>query len=488
MNNELKALLRTDFTSFIQKVFTTVDPNNEYLYNWHIGLIAEYLIACQKGEIKRLIINIPPRHLKSISVAVAFPAWLLGHNPSEQIMCASYASALSKKHSMDCRHVIQSEWYKELFPKTLLVDDQNTQTKFVTTERGYRMATSVGGTTTGEGGNFLIVDDLHNAMQAESDIERMNANNWFDRSFSTRLNDKKKGCIIAIMQRLHTHDLTGHLMTKGGWELLKLPLIAEENESWNKGNILKKRNIGDLLHEERMSPKEIELQKIDLGPYGFAGQYQQRPTPEGGGKFKRDWRRSYEKIDWSNMNRYIICDPANSKRKKSDYTAVWVIGAAQDKNYYAIDIIRDRLNLKERVELIIDLHKKYQPLNTGYQCFGMEGDIQAIIMEQERINYRFNIKEIKNNAGKHERIERLVPPFAAGKIYLPKVLYKTNYEGKVIDVVNEFDHQEYEAFPVGLHDDMLDALAMIFDMDIIFPGNQTISYNRLYQNNEWAKL
>ena len=133
---ERQALLRNNLTAFTEKVFSHVDPGAKYLPNWHIGLIAEYLKACQNGDIQRLIINIPPRHLKSISVAVAFPAWLLGHNPSEQIMCASYSQTLSESHSLNCRLVVESDWYQWLFPDTRIVDDQNTKRKFVTTQRG----------------------------------------------------------------------------------------------------------------------------------------------------------------------------------------------------------------------------------------------------------------------------------------------------------------------------------------------------------------
>lgn len=476
-----KAILKNDLSMFIGQVVETVDPAANYLHNWHIDLIAEYLRACQTGEITRLIINIPPRHLKSISVAVAFPAWLLGHNPSEQIMCASYSQELSFKHSLDCRLIVQSPWYQQLFPQTQLVEDQNTKRKFVTTERGYRIATSVGGTATGEGGNFLIVDDPINAMQGQSEVMRTSANTWFDQTFSNRLNDKKKGCIIVIMQRLHEEDLTGHLLKKGGWECLRLPMIAEEEEVLERGSIRRVRHVGDYLHADRMGNEEIEREKNALGPYGFAGQYQQRPSPEGGGEFRKEWIQYYETLTINTLNKYILVDPANSKAKDSDYTAICVIGVGPDRNIYVIDWIRDKLSVKEREDIVFELHAKYKPLGVAYEKYGMQVDSEWLKLAMEHRNYRFHITEVGGTLQKEVRIRRLLPYFYNHKIYLPRVLYKSNYENKPIEIIDQFIHKEYLTFPVGLHDDMLDSLSRFCDLNLQYPGSNTIDYYNLYK-------
>ncbi len=478
----LEALLRTDLSFFTHKVFKTVDPSAIYLHNWHIDLIAEYLKACQCGDITRLIINIPPRHLKSISVAVSFPAWLLGHNPSEKIMCASYSQELSYKHSLDCRLVVESQWYKDTFPESVIVSDQNTKRKFVTTQRGHRIATSVGGTATGEGANFLIVDDPLSAMQGQSDVMRSTANSWFEQTFSSRLNDKKKGVIIIIMQRLHQDDLTGYLLKKGGWDHLCLPMIAEKDEVLEKGVIRVCRTTGEYLHKERMGDKELESEKLALGSYAFSGQYQQRPSPEGGGEFRREWVKYYESIGVDNLNKYIVIDPANTKTRQSDYTAMWVLGFGGDKNCYVVDIIRDKLNPKERVDTLFDLHTKYKPIGVLYQQYGIESDVENIKYEMGRRNYHFHIESVSSRLSKTSRIERLIPWFFDGRIWFPKTLFKNNYLNKVFDIVEEFIVQEYIAFPVGLHDDMLDSLAMICDIkNIQYPGNNTIDYYALYK-------
>lgn len=192
MKPKINLLLQNDLTSFIQKCFATVNPSTEYQFNWHISLIAEHLIACEKREIKRLIINIPPRHLKSLIVNVAWPAWLLGQNPANRFISASYSQALATKHSLDSRLIINSDWYKENFPKTKLTSDQNQKEKFVTTKRGFRLATSVGGTLTGEGGDFLILDDPHNPANINSRTIREGTINWYEQVFSSRLDDKKR--------------------------------------------------------------------------------------------------------------------------------------------------------------------------------------------------------------------------------------------------------------------------------------------------------
>jgi predicted phage terminase large subunit-like protein len=443
--------------------------------------MSEYLLACQKGEITRLIINVPPRHLKSISVAISFPAWLLGHNPSEQIMCASYAQGLSDNHSRNCRMVVEADWYKDIFPSTELSVDQNTKKKFTTTACGHRIATSVGGTVTGLGGNFLIVDDPLNAGAQMSEASRNEANNWFDQVYSTRLNDKKKGVIIVIMQRLHEDDLTGHLLKKGGWEHLCLPAVAEKDEVLERGTIRITRTVGQFLHEERMGRKEIEQEKIALGSYGFAGQYQQRPSPEGGGEFRKEWLCYYETIAVNTLNTYIIVDPANSKSKQSDYTAIIVVGAGGDGNLYVIDIIRDKLGVKQREDILFELHAKYKPKSVVYEKYGMQVDSDWIRRSMDDRNYRFHIEDVGGKLSKTDRILRLRNYFVDHKIWLPKTLYKANYQNKVIDVIEEFIIQEYLTFPVGVHDDMLDALSRICDINIQYPNKSNIDYYALYK-------
>ena len=477
---QLRAGYRTDLSRFIQRSFSIIDPNANYLHNWHIDLIAEYLRACQTGEITRLIINVPPRFLKSISVSVAFPAWLLGHNPSEQITCVSYSGTLAKKHSSDTLAIMCTDWYKSLFPETKLVIEN--QLELRTEQRGFRVCTSTMGTLTGMGGNFILVDDPLSQMQAHSMTERDKCQLWFN-SLSNRLNDKNNGCIIVIMQRLHSLDTSGILLEQGGWEHLKLPLIAEQDEVLKCGKIKVIRKEGELLHKERMGQEAVDRSKRELGAYAFSGEMQQNPSPTGGGEFKKDWMRFYKgKLSASAFNNYILVDPANSKRKQSDYTSMCVVGLGADKNLYVLDWVRDKLNLREREDALFDLHLRWKPKYVLYEKYGMMVDADVMRNAMDQRNYRFTITEVAGKLSKEDRIRRLIPYFADGRVWFPNELIRATYEGVAVDLVQEFIHQEYLTFPVGVHDDMIDSLSRIFDANLIWPGDSQVDYYSFYRN------
>jgi hypothetical protein len=290
---------REDFQSFLRMVVATVSPGAAFQPNWHLEAIGAYLAACAKGEVKRLIINMPPRMLKSVTVSVAWPAWLIGHDAKTRIMAASYAQSLSIKHSLDCRLVIESPWYQEIFPDTRLARDQNEKDKFVTTGRGHRIAVSVGGAATGEGGNILIVDDPLNPLQAGQRALREAANRWFDHTFLTRLDDKKRGSIVVVMQRLHAEDLSGHLLQKGGWELLSLPATAPQRVVITRGSFTKERAEGEVLHEAREDAAMLAQVKRELGSANFNAQYQQAPLGEAEGVVKLGWFGRFDLAQWN---------------------------------------------------------------------------------------------------------------------------------------------------------------------------------------------
>ena len=230
-SNEYQTLLRQDFCRFIHRCFYQLNPQTEFLPNWHIEVIASELERCRRGETKRLIINVPPRSLKSHCASIAFPAFLLGHNPAAQIICASYGQQLADKLAADCRSVLMSRWYQSLFPQTRLASGRQALSDFMTTKQGVRLSTSVGGILTGRGADFIIIDDPLKPEEALSEAQRRSVNDWYDHTLISRLNDKRNGCIILIMQRLHEDDLVGHVQTLENWRVLKFPAIAEENES-----------------------------------------------------------------------------------------------------------------------------------------------------------------------------------------------------------------------------------------------------------------
>ena len=295
---------------------------------------------------------------------------------------------------------------------------------------GHRYAAGVGGTITGFGGEYLIVDDPINALQAGSLVIRDEANKWHDGTWSTRLNNQKTDVMILIMQRLHNNDVTGHLLEQGGWEHLKIPLVAETDIVYDFGRFKHTYAEGDLLHEDRIGVKEVDSLKRTLGPYGYAGQYQQSPSPEGGGRFRRDWLEYYEKADKSLLNCYMMIDPANSKKESADYTVIIVIGLGQDDNIYILDILRDKLNPREREDAVFAMHRKYKPMDVVYEKYGMQVDIDWIKDSMARRNYHFHMKEFGGRISKEERVGRLIPYFADHRIWFPREMHKTGYDGK----------------------------------------------------------
>jgi len=221
--------------TFIRKSFGTVAPAVSYQHNWHIDTIAWHLQQCLDGKINRLIITLPPRSLKSICASVAFPAWALGRNPGLRIICASYANELTRKHALDCRAVMESDWYRDTFPGTRLHPDKNTELEFMTTARGYRYGTSVGGTLTGRGGNFLIIDDPMKSGDAMSATKRDSVKHWFDGTVYSRLDNKAEDVIVLIMQRVHVDDLVGHVLENEEWTHINIPAIAEIDQEYEVG-------------------------------------------------------------------------------------------------------------------------------------------------------------------------------------------------------------------------------------------------------------
>jgi len=273
---------------FIEPVFETVSPGDRYVHNWHIDCISEHLHAVYDGEIKNIIINICPGSTKSILCNVALPAWLLGQDPTTRILSASYSGDLAKKFSALTRLVLEQQWYKSLFPDTVISADENEKRKFVTTRRGFRMATSVGGSATGEHADWLILDDPQKPDEALSETLRHNTNFWTDNTFLTRKVDKRTSKTVLVMQRLHEDDTTGHLLETGNWFHLKIPAICEEHTKYMIGDKkVAERNTGELIDPVRLPKDILEEERRTLGEYAYAGQFQQRPSPLGGWLLQR---------------------------------------------------------------------------------------------------------------------------------------------------------------------------------------------------------
>jgi len=224
---------------------------------------------------------------------------------------------------------------------------------------------------------------------------------------------------------------------------------------------------GEVDGEPYHMPAELlATKRREMGPYTFACQMLQNPVADATQGFKADWLKYWRPDNWAAMNRYILVDAASEKKKGSDYTAMWVVGLGNDRNFYVIDIVRDRLNLTERADTLFTLHRKYRPMGVGYEKYGAMADVEHIRDRQNRENYRFQITELGGQMPKNDRIRRLIPDFEQGRWYLPESLHRTNYEKLTRDLVFDFVEQEYKAFPVASHDDMLDALSRIYEEDL----------------------
>ena len=315
--------------------------------NWHLEVIAAKLTAVREGKIRRLIINLPPRHLKSLMASIAFPAWCLGHDPSAQILCVSYAQDLADKLARDCRSIMMSPWYRRIFPTRLAPHRQAVQ-EFITTRQGYRLATSTGGVLTGRGADIILIDDPLKPEEALSDAQRQAANDWYDHTLYSRQNDKRRGAIVIIMQRLHEDDLVGHVLAQEPWEVLSFPAIAEADEVHEIETIWGprcfRRRQGEALHPDREPLEILDRIRRTIGEYNFAGQYQQSPAPLGGGLVKAEWFKRYGENERPERFDRIVqsWDTANKATELSDFTVCTTWGV-RGKDLFLLGLFRRRL-------------------------------------------------------------------------------------------------------------------------------------------------
>lgn len=281
-------LAKRELRHFIKQAWPIVEPDTVYMPNWHIDVICEYLKAVDAGEIKRLVITMPPRFMKSTSVSVMWPAYKWISNPGHKFLTTSYAQTLSRRDSSHMRLIVQSDWYREAFQTVNLRDDANNVDKFVNDMGGYRIATSFGGKATGEGGDTIIADDAHNLADIISDTVREKVIEIWDTAMSSRLNNPKTGAKVVVMQRGHEYDLAGHCLKELGYEHLKIQqeYCAKQSVEFKFSEIEDPRiEEGELLWPERAGPVEVAQFKNDLGSYNYANQHQQEPVPKEGGMF-----------------------------------------------------------------------------------------------------------------------------------------------------------------------------------------------------------
>lgn len=462
---------------YVRLAWPIVEPATEFVPGWHIDAICDHLEAVTRGEIRNLIINIPPRCMKSLLTCVMWPTWEWTFHPEERWLFASYAEPLAIRDSLKCRDIIRSDWYQARWGDVFrLVSDQNQKMRFDNDKRGFRLATSVGGQGTGEGGGKIVVDDAIKADDAFSDTIRESVNTWWTRTMATRGNSPKTGARVVIMQRLHDSDLTGHILAKmreeGGtqYDLLCLPMRYEPNRCiLSTGWEDPRTEPGELLWPEHFDEGSTRALESELGD-DAPGQFQQRPVAEGGGTFRAEWwdietgRNRYDindrVIERKAIARWLVGDTAMKDKDSNDYSCFSVFELWPD---YRIAL---RYVWMERI-LAAFLPGQIEELATR---FNRDGKLRGVIVE-DRGSGTTAIQTLRATAP--EWMAEMIHEFSpvGSKDYRAKQAsiwcardcvqfpYPCAETAWYYNTIDEQDGQLYK-FPAGRFDDFVDTLSM----------------------------
>lgn len=483
-------LCRRRLGRFIEEAWPLVEPSVPYSSGWHIDTICEHLEAVSAGELRRLLINIPPGHMKSLACSVFWPVWDWLTRPSRRWVFASYAENLSKRDSLKCRNIIQSHggleegtilqrlgYYRLLELLGLdwrLTSDQNEKLKYENSETGYRLATSVGGLGTGEGAEIFVVDDPHKADDVASDTKRQSVLDWLDGTISTRLRPPDVASMVVVMQRLHEDDVTGHLLEQGGYEHLCLPAEYEPSHPfvWPDDP---RTEPGELLWPEVYDQAAVDELKVRLGSYRAAGQLQQRPAPAEGGILKRPWW-TYYPAEWLDAEEWPEAAPpfdriwqswdtAVKEKTTNDY-CVGQLWASDGADRYLLRLVRGRWALTETIEQVRQMtawaearwpgHAKHQKrvenkANGPEVIAALSGEIAGIV-------------PVNPDTDKVARAEAVTPQIESGNVKLPgrpNIDFTGPHENCAAWVTDFVD--ECAAFPNGSYDDQVDAMTQALD-------------------------
>tara|TARA_R100000664_G_scaffold11944_1_gene19232 strand:- start:17097 stop:18377 length:1281 start_codon:yes stop_codon:yes gene_type:complete len=390
--------------------------------------------------------------MKSISVAVALPAWTWAVQPEKRFLFASYASSLSIRDSVKCRRLIDSPWYKMHFGDMFeLTTDQNQKQRFENSKTGYRIATSVDGALTGEGGDIIVIDDPHNVREAESSTVREGVLEWWDQAMQTRLNDPKTGAFVLIMQRVHEQDLTGHILAndlEGEWDHLCLPARYEIGHPTPTRSSLfftdPRTEEGELLWPERVDSKTMSVLEKSLGSYASAGQLQQRPMPKGGGILKKEWW-----VPWENEYlpeiEYILqsWDTAYGTKEQTSYSARTTWGVFREKgqiNAIVLDMWYDRVIYPELRKIAQESYDEYEP---DAVLIEKKASGQSLIQDLRMAGVP--VIAYTPDRDKQARAHASSALLEDGRIFYPS---NRNWAKDLIDIC--------AAFPAGDNDDIVD--------------------------------
>ncbi len=463
------ALAQRSLLDFIRLMWPVIEPGRRFVEGWAVEAICEHLEAVTRGEIKKLLINVPPGCMKSLTTNVFWPAWEWGprNRPNLRYISSAYAESLSVRDNRRCRQLIESDVYQHLWGERFaFAADQNAKLKIENTKRGFRIATSVGGVSTGERGDRLIVDDPHNVSQADSEAIRESALQWFTEVLSTRTNDDDSAFVV-IMQRVHERDVSGLILSKElGYEHLMLPMEFEQSRkcSTSIGFSDPRTKEGELLWPERFSRKHLEEHlKPNLrawgGTYAEAGQLRQHPVPRGGGMFKRD---DFEMVDAppKGGRRVRGWDFAASKDRGA-YTAGVKMSTDGRGNYCIEDVVRDQLSpggVEALFKSVAEQDGKTVPVDIP-QDPGQAGKFQR--QHFTGLLAGFVVHSSPETGSKEDRARPLAAQAEAGNLSLVRAPW------------NDAFISEAMLFPNGQYKDQIDAASRAFSR-LATPARSTI--------------
>lgn len=442
------SMTRVDYPTFVARVMSTLEPGTRFEYNWHIDHIAYQLAKVQSGELRRLMINLPPRSMKTILVSIAFSAWVLGHDPSRRIMCVAYNMEVAKAQAVLFNRIVSSAWYRRVFPECRPTVP-NRQLEWQTSAGGYRLATSIDGSVLGRGADLIILDDPNKGQEIYSKVSRETVKNNYDHTISTRLNHPKESAIICVMQRLHDDDLAGHMQSQEEWQRIVIPAIAREAETWELGGErYHTRAVGDLIQPSRMGQVELDTRRRIMGQTAFEAQYQQRPVPDDGIVIRKGWLRYYEEPAASYDVKLVSWDTASTLSENSDWSVGTVWGLTGSE-IHLLHVERVQLEAPELIRRIEDIHRLYCAEITLIE----DADLgRGLAQHLHRASSICRPRLVKPTIEKLARMQARSVMFETGKVFLPR---EARWLATYLD--------ELLGFPNRAHDDQVDSTSQALD-------------------------
>ena len=442
-------LCRQDFRAFAQRAFPIVD-NGLLEPARHIDIICRLLEKVEDGDVRRALVCIPPRYLKTYLISIAYTAYLLGRNPKTRIICASYGGQLTEKFCADTLKLMKSPWYRRIFPGTHLDPKKQNKIEIGTTAGGYRFATSVGATLTGRGADYIIIDDPLKADEAHSPTARDNCIDWFNSAVHTRFNHPKKGRMIVVAQRLHAQDLPGHLLEVGGWEPVILPAINPTTQTYDfvKGGSEGYFKAGRILQPSRHDRELLALYKEQMGEQNFEAQFNQSPLPPGGATFREEWIQRYETAPGPAKVQAVIqsWDTAYEGDEENSYSVCTTWAKCAD-GYHLLHVWRGHPGFPELVKKVQELRAKFKASMVIVEKKASGISLIETLNEPGKMPWLHYVLPEK---GKVERAQQQSVKFEQGLIWLPnEAEWLAAYEAELFQ------------FPHGKHDDQVDSTVQL---------------------------